>query len=80
MLQVQKVCLLVTELEREYCVSKQKPLYSNYALFPSHLAIAFYIQPSGCAAAARRALNILPPHSFKAGGIWPNSIRLDRAN
>lgn len=67
-------------IEREYCVSKQKSLYSNYAFFSPHLAIAFYIQPSGCAVTARRALNILPPHSFEAGGIRSNSIRLDRAN
>jgi len=65
--------------ESEYCVSKQKSLYSNYALLSPHLAIALYIQPSGCAAAARRALNI-HPHGFEAGGIRPNFIRLDRAN
>ncbi|MFZ1810839.1 MAG: hypothetical protein WAU04_06620, partial [Candidatus Nitrotoga sp.] len=51
--------------KRKYCVSKQKPLYSSYALLSPHLAITLYIQPLGSAAAARRALNI-PPPSFEA--------------
>jgi hypothetical protein len=71
--------ILFAGAEREYCVSKQKPLYSSHALLSPHLAIALYIQPSGCVAAAHRALNI-HPQSFEASGIQPDFIRLDCAN
>jgi hypothetical protein len=32
--------ILFAGAEREYCVSKQKPLYSSHALLSPHLAIA----------------------------------------